>query len=64
MELHQIIKEARCAKGLTQEQVAKYLGQHVRTYEFMETNWETITATDLIQLAKLLDIDLNELKTI
>ena len=61
MKLNEILKKARLKKGLTQRQLAEKLGvkyQLIQQYEY----GKLIPSTKrLIQLARILDIDLNDI---
>ena len=61
MKLNEILKKARLKKGLTQRQLAEKLGvkyQLIQQYEY----GKLIPSTKrLFQLARILDIDLNEI---
>lgn len=61
MKINDIIREKRLAKGLTQEQIANYLGVSTPAVN----KWERgISYSDIIllpALARLLDTDLNTL---
>lgn len=55
------LKSFRKHKGLTQKQVADRLGITVRAYQHYETGGRTPTLEKSFELAKILDIKLDEL---
>ena len=58
-----IIRKARRDKELSQDQIAKYLGySHRSNVQRLEAGILELKAKHLIELAALLNIDLNELK--
>ena len=61
MKIHQTIKNRRVALGLTQEQLADYLGVSTPAVNKWERNVSYPDITLLPPLARLLKIDLNEL---
>ena len=61
MKIHEIIKEKRIAKGLTQEQVASFLGVSTPAVNKWEKAVTYPDVTLLPALARLLDTDLNTL---
>ena len=54
---HEILKEARLAKGLTQIQVAKKAGLHPNTYAKIERGISKPLPASIKSLIKALDID-------
>lgn len=62
VDLPQIIRKARKAKGLSQADIAAYLGYAHRSHaQRLESGLITIKAEDLLKLAALLDLDLDSL---
>lgn len=63
MNIGEILKEARIKKGLSVIEVAKALGIDRTTYFRYENNQvKNIPIQNLLKLADMLDIDLNEMK--
>jgi len=52
------IREARIAAGLTQGQVAKFLGLHRPSISEIEAGNRSVSAEELVQLADMFDVDL------
>jgi transcriptional regulator with XRE-family HTH domain len=58
-----LIRQTRRARNLTQQQVADYLGfAHRSQVSKIEKGQLELSAKHLLMLARLLEIDLNELK--
>ena len=63
MNIGEILKEARTKKGLSVIEVARALGIDRTTYFRYENNQvKNIPIQNLLKLADMLDIDLNEMK--
>ncbi len=63
MNIGEILKEARMKKGLSVIEVARALGIDRTTYFRYENNQvKNIPIQNLLKLADMLDIDLNEMK--
>lgn len=63
MNIGEILKEARIKKGLSVIEVARVLGIDRTTYFRYENNQvKNIPIQNLLKLADMLDIDLNEMK--
>ena len=63
MNIGEILKEARVKKGLSVIEVARALGIDRTTYFRYENNQvKNIPIQNLLKLADMLDIDLNEMK--
>ena len=63
MNIGEILKEARIKKGLSVIEVARALGIDRTTYFRYENNQvKNIPIQNLLKLADMLDIDLNEMK--
>ena len=63
MNIGEILKEARTKKGLSVIEVARALGIDRTTYFRYENNQvNNIPIQNLLKLADMLDIDLNEMK--
>ena len=63
MNIGEILKEARIKKGLCVIEVARALGIDRTTYFRYENNQvKNIPIQNLLKLADMLDIDLNEMK--
>lgn len=63
MNIGEILKEARIKKGLSVIEVARALGIDRATYFRYENNQvKNIPIQNLLKLADMLDIDLNEMK--
>lgn len=63
MNIGEILKEARIKKGLSVIEVARTLGIDRTTYFRYENNQvKNIPIQNLLKLADMLDIDLNEMK--
>ncbi len=63
MTLGNNIKKIRELKNLTQEYVAEQIGVSRRWYMKLENDEESIKDDKLNKICKVLDIDINELKT-
>ena len=61
MKINEIIRERRLAKGLTQEQIANYLGVSTPAVNKWEKGTSYPDIVLLPTLARLLDTDLNTL---
>ncbi|HHX69565.1 MAG TPA: helix-turn-helix transcriptional regulator [Gallicola sp.] len=61
MKLNEFLKEARIKKGLTQRQLAEKLGVKYQLIQQYEYGKLIPSVKRLIQLAKILDIDLNDI---
>ena len=61
MKINEIIKEKRTAKGLTQEEIATYLGVSTPAVNKWEKGVSYPDITILPALARLLKVDLNTL---
>lgn len=55
------LQQARKAKGLTQQQVADYLGIPLRSYQHYEYEERKISLAIAARLAPVLDIDIYDL---
>lgn len=53
------IREARVAAGLTQGQVAKFLGLHRPSVSEMEAGNRSVTADELARMAELFDVSVS-----
>lgn len=63
MNIGEILKESRIKKGLSVIEVARALGIDRTTYFRYENNQvKNIPIQNLLKLADMLDIDLNEMK--
>ena len=63
MNIGEILKESRIEKGLSVIEVARILGIDRTTYFRYENNQvKNIPIQNLLKLADMLDIDLNEMK--
>ena len=63
MNIGEILKESRIEKGLSVIEVARILGIDRTTYFRYENNQvKNIPIQNLLKLADMLDIDLNEIK--
>ena len=63
MNIGEILKEARIKKGLSVIEIARALGIDRTTYFRYENNQvKNIPIQNLLKLADMLDIDLNEMK--
>lgn len=63
MNIGEILKEARIKKGLSVIEVARALGIDRTTYFRYENNQvKNIPIQNLLKLADMLDVDLNEMK--
>ena len=63
MNIGEILKDARIKKGLSVIEVARALGIDRTTYFRYENNQvKNIPIQNLLKLADMLDIDLNEMK--
>lgn len=63
MNIGEILKEARIKKGLSVIEVARVLGIDRTTYFRYENNQvKNIPIQNLLKLADMLDVDLNEMK--
>ena len=57
-EICRRLKQARKAKGLTQQQVANHLNIHRTTYTKIETGQTELTLSVLGKLVRLLEVDM------